>query len=52
MEQLAGVKLAFTSLELDEECVGWGRGWWGLSAMTDEEDQLKRRAGRRGAEEL
>lgn len=37
MEQLGGVKLAFVSLELDEECVVKK----GLSPMTDEENQLK-----------
>lgn len=37
MEQLGGVKLAFVSLELDEECVVKK----GLSPMTDEETQLK-----------
>lgn len=37
MEQLGGVKLAFVSLELDEERVVKK----GLSPMTDEENQLK-----------
>lgn len=37
MEQLGGVKLAFVSLELDEECVVKK----GLSPKTDEKNQLK-----------